>query len=61
VPSDGSYDIPEGVLFGYPVTCKNGEYQIVRGLSISEFSRGRIANTYKELTEERSAIESLIK
>jgi malate dehydrogenase len=61
VPSDGSYDIPEGVLFGYPVTCKGGQYQIVRGLSLNEFSRGRIATTYKELTEERAAIESLLK
>ncbi|HLF23088.1 MAG TPA: malate dehydrogenase, partial [Burkholderiales bacterium] len=43
IPSDGSYDIPEGVLFGYPVTCKNGEYQIVKALDISEFSRGRIS------------------
>jgi malate dehydrogenase len=61
VPSDGSYDIPEGVLFGYPATCKGGEYQIVRGLSLSEFSRGRVAATHKELLEERAAIESLLK
>jgi malate dehydrogenase len=61
IPSDGSYDIPEGVLFGYPVTCKNGEYQIVKGLDISEFSRGRISTTHKELLEERAAIESLLK
>ena len=61
IPSDGSYDIPEGVLFGYPVTCKNGEYQIVKALDISEFSRGRINSTHKELLEERAAIESLLK
>jgi malate dehydrogenase len=61
IPSDGSYDIPEGVLFGYPVTCKNGEYQIVKGLDISEFSRGRIGATHKELLEERAAIEGLLK
>ena len=61
IPSDGSYDIPEGVLFGYPVTCKNGEYQIVKALDISEFSRGRISATHKELLEERAAIESLLK
>jgi malate dehydrogenase len=60
VPSDGSYDIPEGVLFGYPVTCKGGEYQVVRGFSISDFSRGRINATHKELLEERAAIESLL-
>ena len=39
VPSDGSYGIPEGVIYSYPVTCKNGEYSIVQGLSINEFSR----------------------
>jgi len=61
IPSDGSYDIPEGVLFGYPVTCKNGEYQIVKGLDISDFSRGKINATHKELLEERAAIESLLK
>ncbi len=61
IPSDGSYGIPEGVIFGYPVTCQNGEYKIVQGLQISEFSKGRIAGTHKELLEERAAIESLLK
>jgi malate dehydrogenase len=61
IPSDGSYDIPEGVLFGYPVTCKDGQYQIVKGLAISDFSRSRISATHKELLEERAAIESLLK
>jgi malate dehydrogenase len=61
IPSDGSYDIPEGVLFGYPVICKNGEYQIVKGLSVSDFSRSRISATHKELLEERAAIEGLLK
>ncbi|MFL6623868.1 MAG: malate dehydrogenase [Sulfurifustis sp.] len=61
VPSDGSYGIPEGVMFGYPVTCKNGAYQIVQGLQVSDFSRGRIAATHKELLEERAAIEALLK
>src|SRR6185369_1416229 len=42
VPSDGSYGIPAGVIFGFPVTCKNGEYQIVPGLSIDDFSRKRL-------------------
>src|SRR5476651_254448 len=40
IPSDGSYGIPEGVVFGFPVTCKNGEYKIVQGLEISAFARG---------------------
>ncbi len=61
VPSDGSYGIPEGVMFGYPVTCKNGEYQIVPGLTINEFSRARINATHKELLEERAAIENLLR
>ena len=49
VPSDGSYGIPAGVIYGYPVTCKNGDYQIVQGLSINEFSRQRMDATHKEL------------
>lgn len=61
IPSDGSYGIPEGVIFGYPVTCQNGEYRIVQGLPVSDFSKGRIAATLKELQEERSAIEGLLK
>jgi malate dehydrogenase len=61
IPSDGSYNIPEGVIFGYPVTCHNGEYKIVQGLSVSEFSRGRINATHKELLEERAAVEGLLK
>jgi malate dehydrogenase len=61
IPSDGSYGVPEGVIFGYPVTCQNGEYRIVQGLQISEFSKARIAATLKELQEERSAIEGLLK
>jgi malate dehydrogenase len=61
IPSDGSYGIPEGVIFGYPVTCANGEYKVVQGLPVSEFSKGRIAATHKELLEERAAIEGLLR
>jgi malate dehydrogenase len=60
VPSDGSYGIPEGVIYGYPVTCKNGEYKIVQGLSINDFSRARMDATYKELLEERDGVKELI-
>jgi malate dehydrogenase len=60
VPSDGSYGIPAGVIYGYPVTCKNGEYQIVQGLSINEFSRTRMDATLKELLEERDGVKDLI-
>src|SRR5262245_16879575 len=60
VPSDGSYGIAEGVIFGYPVTCKAGEYQIVPGLNWSEFSRPRVEATLKELHEERDGVKHLI-
>jgi malate dehydrogenase len=59
VPSDGSYGIPEGVIFGYPVTCRAGEYQIVKGVDISEFGRKRIDATLKELHEERDSVKQL--
>ncbi|MDA8110088.1 MAG: malate dehydrogenase [Betaproteobacteria bacterium] len=60
VPSDGSYGIPEGVLYGYPVTCKSGRYEIVKGIEISDFSRKRMDATLKELHEERDGIRHLI-
>ena len=59
IPSDGSYDIPEGVLYGYPVTCRNGSYEIVKGLEVSEFSRARMSATLKELHEERDGVKHL--
>jgi malate dehydrogenase len=61
IPADGSYGIQPGIVFGYPVTCKNGQYEIVQGLEIDAFSRGKIEATEKELREERSAIEELLK
>jgi malate dehydrogenase len=60
VPSDGSYGIPAGVIYGYPVTCANGEYQIVQGLEIGEFSHQRMTTTYVELTEERDGVKDLL-
>ncbi|HEV3008894.1 MAG TPA: malate dehydrogenase [Burkholderiales bacterium] len=60
VPSDGSYGIPEGVIFGYPVTCRGGQYQVVKGVEISEFSRKRIDATLKELHEERDSVKQLL-
>lgn len=53
VPSDGSYGIQEGVIYSYPVTCKNGEFQIVQGLTIDEFSRAKMDATDKELRDEK--------
>jgi malate dehydrogenase len=60
IPADGSYDIPEGIIYGYPVTCKNGQYQIVKGLDINDFSRGRMQATLKELHEERDGVKHLL-
>lgn len=56
VPGDGSYGIPEGLTYSFPVTCSNGEYQIVQGLEIDDFSRERMEITQKELEEERDAV-----
>jgi malate dehydrogenase len=58
--SDGSYGIAEGVMYGYPAVCKNGKFEIVNGIDISDFSRGRMQATLKELTEERDAIKHLL-
>ncbi|NVM77920.1 malate dehydrogenase [Duganella sp. SG902] len=60
VPSDGSYGIPEGIVFGFPVTTENGEYKIVQGLEIDAFSQERINLTLKELTEEREGVKHLL-
>ena len=60
VPSDGSYGIPEGVLYGYPVTCKGGRYEIVKGIEVSDFSRKRMDATLKELHEERDGVKHLL-
>jgi malate dehydrogenase len=61
IPSDGSYGIPEGLMFGYPVTCSGGKYTIVKGLEHNDFAKSKIAATQKELNEERAAIEHLLK
>jgi len=59
VPSDGSYGVPEGVLSGFPVTIAGGEYSIVEGLEIDDFSRRRIDASAAELVEERAAVREL--
>lgn len=59
IPSDGSYGIAPGVIYGYPVKCKDGKYEIVQGLEINDFSRERMEATEKELREERAAVEAL--
>ncbi len=59
VRSDGSYGIPEGLIYSYPVTTDNGSWQIVQGLEIDDFSRGRMDATAAELVEERDAVKGL--
>ena len=60
IPADGSYGIAEGVLYGYPCVCRNGRYEIVKGIAISEFSRSGMQATLKELREERDSIRHLL-
>jgi malate dehydrogenase len=59
VPSDGSYGVPEGLISGFPVTCAGGRYEIVQGLEVDEFSRGRIDASVAELEGERDAVAGL--
>ena len=60
IPSDGSYGIAPGVIYGYPVTCKGGKYEIVQGLEIGAFARARMDATAKELHEERDSVKQLL-
>jgi len=60
VPSDGSYGVEPGVVFSYPCVCRSGDYEIVQGLEIDEFSRGKLDATAAELREERAAVEELL-
>ncbi|GAA5500835.1 malate dehydrogenase [Deinococcus xinjiangensis] len=59
IPSDGSYGVPEGLIYGFPVTCKDGKYEIVQGLEVSDFSRAKMDATAKELEEERDEVRKL--
>jgi malate dehydrogenase len=60
VPSDGSYGIPEGIIYGVPVTCANGEYTRIEGLPIDDFSRTAMDKTLAELEEERAGVAHLL-
>jgi malate dehydrogenase len=60
IPSDGSYDIPKDVMYGFPVTCENGEYKIVQGLEVDAFSRERMNFTLNELIEEQEGVKHLL-
>jgi malate dehydrogenase len=59
IPSDGSYDVAEGIISSFPVTCRDGAYEVVQGLEINEFSRARIDATVNELKEERDSVRQL--
>jgi malate dehydrogenase len=59
IPSDGSYGVAEGIISSFPVTCTNGKYEIVQGLDIDDFSRGRIDASVAELVEERDGVKEL--
>src|SRR5204862_7366539 len=59
VPSDGSYDVDEGLISSFPCTCSGGEWSIVQGLEIDDFSRARIDASVTELAEERAAVREL--
>ena len=59
IPSDGSYGVEEGVIFGYPVTCSGGSYEIVQGLDLNEFSQSRVDVTVNELKDERETVKQL--
>jgi malate dehydrogenase len=60
VPSDGSYGIEAGIIYSFPCVCEGGDYRIVQGLEIDDFSRGRMDATDAELREERAAVEDLL-
>jgi malate dehydrogenase len=60
IPSDGQYGIPKDVMFGFPVTCANGEYQVVEGLPIDEFSRKCLDKTLAELLSEQDGVKHLL-
>jgi len=60
VPSDGSYGIPAGIVFGFPCECKGGSYKIIQGIEIDEYSREKINKTLKELTDEAEAVKTML-
>ena len=59
IPSDGSYGVDEGLIFGFPVTCSGGSYEIVQGLELNDFSKSRLDVTVNELKDERETVKRL--
>jgi malate dehydrogenase len=60
VPSDGSYGVPGEIIYGFPVTCTAGKYELVKGLEIDAFSRGKMDATLKELQEEQDGVKAML-
>jgi malate dehydrogenase len=60
VPSDGSYGVPEGIIYGFPCTCSGGKWSIVQGLEVNDFSRAKLDATAAELQEEAAAVAHLV-
>jgi len=60
IPSKGEYGIPAEVIYGFPVVCENGEYKMIEGLEIDEFSRERMTHTLNELLEEQAGVKHLL-
>ena len=58
--SDGSYGVAEGIIYSFPVTCQNGDYEIVQNLQISEFSQDLMDKTEQELLEEKEGVSKLL-
>ena len=60
VPSDGSYGIPAGIVYGFPCECKGGNFKIIQGLEIDDYARSKMDATLKELTDEKTAVASML-
>ena len=60
VPSDGSYGIPAGIVFGFPCECKGGSFKIIQGIEIDDYSRDKLNKTLKELTDEAEAVQGML-
>jgi malate dehydrogenase len=60
IPSTGDYDIEEGIICSFPVTCSDGKYEVVQGVELTDFSKEKIQASVDELKEEREAVKDLI-
>ena len=60
VPSNGSYGVPEGLVYGFPCTTKDGRYEIVQGLELSDFIRAKMTKSVAELEQERDMVKAIL-